>query len=547
MPSYPLNTTVQLLHDVPLSPNSGNSIRFASASARESYFAGKVFNSYAEIQYMRDDGRYRLNMNYDEALANCNYMRYRNQSTGRWYYCYITSISYANTNVCWIDFKIDTYMTFQFDLVWKDCFIERECVSDDTPGKHTVPENLETGELQITEQPLAWPGVSLDNIQMVPCLFVSAPYRANEYSPLYDYNMSINGVPQTTALWAPFPFTDETGSTASQMDALNDYLNILEKQGRIDAIIFAVAMPKMFFDYDLCTPHPVNSGDYSAGSYIEWKQSYLTVQAEFTINAILSAGYVGINNKLYTYPYNYYILSNNQGNTVPMYYEYMEDAPGGVSGKTKRLAFALKLAPTPDETLYCQPTNYLGGDKFSSGLAIENFPTIAVASNAFANWFGGHKLSILNTALSDTIGIAVNAAAGNPQGAINSVSNITSLMATMLDKQRVPYQVTGSTGNTANMGGQKFSFSLLHAVARREMLIKIDRYFSMYGYKVNRLGTPEFGTRQYWNFYKIPICNVYADIPSEYLEDIRTQFQNGITLWNTTDVGNYHDGSNPIV
>ena len=74
----------------------------------------------------------------------------------------------------------------------------------------------------------------------------------------------------------------------------------------------------------------------------------------------------------------------------------------------------------------------------------------------------------------------------------------------------------------------------------------IDNFFTMFGYKVNRLGTPQFGTRQFYNYYKIPQCNVYGDIPGEALNDIRTQFINGITLWNTFDVGNYRDGNNPI-
>ena len=48
--------------------------------------------------------------------------------------------------MCEIKLITDTFMTWQNDIVYKPSFIEREHVSDDTIGKHTIPENVETGE-----------------------------------------------------------------------------------------------------------------------------------------------------------------------------------------------------------------------------------------------------------------------------------------------------------------------------------------------------------------------------------------------------------------
>ena len=75
----------------------------------------------------------------------------------------------------------------------------------------------------------------------------------------------------------------------------------------------------------------------------------------------------------------------------------------------------------------------------------------------------------------------------------------------------------------------------------------VDNYFTMFGYKVNELKVPEFGTRQYYNYYKMPVCNITGNIPQSALDEIRSKFERGITLWNTSDVGNYRDGVNPIV
>lgn len=76
---------------------------------------------------------------------------------------------------------------------------------------------------------------------------------------------------------------------------------------------------------------------------------------------------------------------------------------------------------------------------------------------------------------------------------------------------------------------------------------KVDNYFTMFGYKVNELKVPEFATRQYYNYYKMPVCNITGNIPQTALDEIRAKFQRGITLWNTSDVGNYRNGNNPIV
>ena len=46
------------------------------------------------------------------------------------------------------DLKIltDVFHTWQCDITYNQCFVEREHVNDDTVGLHTVPENVETGE-----------------------------------------------------------------------------------------------------------------------------------------------------------------------------------------------------------------------------------------------------------------------------------------------------------------------------------------------------------------------------------------------------------------
>ena len=75
---------------------------------------------------------------------------YRNSSYGnKWFYAYITDMKYINDNLTAISIKTDVYQTWCFDLTFKSSFVEREHVSNDTIGNHTVPEGLEHGEYKV--------------------------------------------------------------------------------------------------------------------------------------------------------------------------------------------------------------------------------------------------------------------------------------------------------------------------------------------------------------------------------------------------------------
>ena len=55
-------------------------------------------------------------------------------------------MEYVNENWTRIFFETDVFQTWQFQIDYKQSFVEREHVNDDTIGLHTIPENVETGE-----------------------------------------------------------------------------------------------------------------------------------------------------------------------------------------------------------------------------------------------------------------------------------------------------------------------------------------------------------------------------------------------------------------
>lgn len=123
-----------------------NQLTFQSLSAQTTYFQSLTGLSEDNFTYQRKDGIIRFPANID-TIITYNYVMYQNEQYGnKWFYAFIEDMRYLNNDVTEIKIKTDVFQTWQFDFQIKKSFVERETVSDDTIGKHTVPENLETGE-----------------------------------------------------------------------------------------------------------------------------------------------------------------------------------------------------------------------------------------------------------------------------------------------------------------------------------------------------------------------------------------------------------------
>ena len=82
---------------------------------------------------------------------------------------------------------------------------------------------------------------------------------------------------------------------------------------------------------------------------------------------------------------------------------------------------------------------------------------------------------------------------------------------------------------------------------RKEIAQTIDAYFSMYGYKVNSLKTPNVNGRRYWNYVKTIGSYIEGNIPQDDLREINSLFDNGITFWHDSTKFLDYSQSNTIV
>lgn len=562
-------TTVQLMNNVPLFPDNTNQIYFDNATHQNQYFTSRVYKTSNNLTYQRDYQVYALQAEYDNTITSCNYLRYRNNNYGnKWFYAFITSIRYVNPNTVYIDFILDAYQTFMFDITWKDCFIERSHVRDDTLGAHTLDEGIHVGNRYSKEVNVSWPGTDVfaGNVNVVPIIFLAAAYVFPSSGDPTERIITANvqGTPTTLAVW--FPNFDVIKT--APLFQMQQFLKLLQNSSKSNAIVASVAIPEHIARGTWNTmkgvegaitevqpdPKAIESGAYLQ---ISNQQFIDSVNATLTLTPLMS--YTPRNKKLYCYPFTYFVLSSNQGENVTIKTEWLPETQPPVGDPDRELKLSLSANISPDSSYFCKVTNANSASRALT-CTMAQLPQVATASSTYANWLAGHMASITSGILANGLQIfggtaATVSGAGASAGIGGITSGVNGIIGTignLIDAEKMPASLNSSGGSTGNAAINNRRFSLYQQVLNPDMYASIDQFFDMYGYKVNMNGTPDFYCRAYWQYFKIPIVNITGNVPAEYMNQIKSTFQNGVTLWNYSagdgvDVGNYRNGYNPIL
>ena len=193
-----------------------------------------------------------------------------------------------------------------------------------------------------------------------------------------------------------------------------------------------------------------------------------------------------------------------------------------------------------------------------------SWPLIPWIKEYYQNWIAQNKVAIANsnfkTALKLAGGLgaaglglalapvtggastaATVAAATTIAGSLAStITDVTSTITQVTQAQIVPDNVNGNVNaadvlDIANLGG----FFTECRTIKPEYGQIIDDYFTMFGYKTNRLKQPNITGRAAFNYVKTIGANVTGKAPNEILSFIANMLDRGITFWHTNDVGNY--------
>ena len=522
-------TEVRLL-SVPLENDYKHSLYFSSIEEQSLYFFGKTVFSEQNFSYQRKDHIIRYPKSYDE-LSGCNYVMYRNSSSAKWVYGFITDKTYINDERTDLTIETDVIQTYFFDYTIKPSFIEREHTNDDTVGKHTFPENLEIGEYISTYSSKVSDlsklriilGVT-DSIALDPTTNEYAVYNGGKYNSIYS---GINYI----------------AFKETEIKSLITHIETYAKLGKSEAINC------MFLAPEFLSPMKNERDNTPYGEVIESEStSYLF--HNLTKSILDDETYVPKNNKLKCYPYKYLLVSNNNGASAIYQYENFSH---------HNIEFVIEGALTPGCSIRLIPQDYKGESyNHEEGLNLGKYPICNWSSDVYTNWLTQNSVNIgLNIAsgIGQIIGGAalglgtggIGFAVGGSQ-IVGGVSAITSQLTQIHQMSFTPPQSHGNTncGDVITaMDNNTFTFYGMSI--KPEYAEIIDNYFSMFGYKCNRVKTPLKNHRENYWYTKTIDVSIDGNITSKDIQIIKNCYNNGITFWkNPSNIGDYSVSNNIV-
>lgn len=292
-------TRLRLLK-VPIELDNKNQLTFSNEQAQRNYFLSLPHLEIDEISYQRKDDVIWFPEHIDN-LLEYNYVMYLNDNyTNKWFYAFITNMQYENDYNTKISIETDVFQTWQFNLTFKKCFVEREHVnvSDDIVGNHTFPENLETGEYICNEH---YKDSTMDNYSTDLCFVMASTSEpvAGDAKDTVAPSAIYNGI-----------YTGLTYYRYDVTSAIDTMLEIFANYGKTDAINGVFMAPKWLAVLD----------SQSILREVEQSNSPKTFTINVTKQTSLN-GYSPRNQKLKCFPYNYLLLSNNIGQNSILHYE----------------------------------------------------------------------------------------------------------------------------------------------------------------------------------------------------------------------------------
>lgn len=161
-------------------------------------------------------------------------------------------------------------------------------------------------------------------------------------------------------------------------------------------------------------------------------------------------------------------------------------------------------------------------------------------------------MNIASAGLGAIAGTATNVGVGNFAGAGMSIASGFAGIAGAVIQQKqhnmIAPTVNGQLNSAdVNVASGNNTFHFYKMSVKQEYARIIDNYFSMFGYKINRVKVPNITGRSNWNYVKTINCNFDGNIPQTDLNIIRAMFNNGTTLWhNPSTIYNYSNSNNIV-
>ena len=501
--------TVRILQNIPLDNTYSDTIDFKGTGSvtQEAYFSSKTKYFIDNVTVINVSNNTFTAPYAADLLYDCNYIMFQNKNfNNKWFYAFITDISWLSPNSSRITYELDVMQTWLTEVDIYPSFVDREHTNDDTIGSNLVEESLEQGEYVSTQD------LKVPELNDIAIMITSTVDKSNS-----SVSGSMRGNMYTGVGYFLFESAEEA----------NSYLDALTDDNKSTAVLSITMFPKNFYSTSSATPKAIE---------FSMNKPYKTI-----------SGYTPKNNKLFTAPYNILSVTNTVGNSAEYKYEYSNDS---------EIKFSLigETSANPQITLI--PLNYRGAaENLTEQLVLSGYPQCAWSTDTYRAWLAQNgtvtQIGLISTGVNAAVGVGTSLASGNLIGAATTAfSGITSIATTMARineiKTRPPQsQGNQSPGSMLTYGEFNYHFYTLQISA--DFARQIDDFFSMYGYKVNRVKQPNVTGRKNWNYVKLLEPKIVGSIPFGDIAKIKQIYSNGITRWHNPSTALSYTADNSIV
>lgn len=497
--------TLELFKNVDVQRNNENVRWFSTSQEQYAYFVSHLYRRIENNTPIKNKNQFLVEINVEEARI-IPYACFYNSSNKK-IYCFITDVQYLNESTTILSYEIDPIQTYMFEMKIGKSFVEREHVTNDTVGAHTIDEGLYTNELILNHRDV----VSDMSSDMLYIINTTVSPKGEQVSIGGQYGGIIQG-----GKW--FAYADS--------DSFKDAVTNINNAGKSDGIISIFMLPKDLIVYNTNT-HEVANG-------LKFAPKQLTYSKISSLN-----GYRPKNKKLLCYPYNVVRIGNN-GNDIK---ELKPERFGS------NLSFKLFRNPVGTVNYAMLPNDYNGFSyDYRYMITSQPFPSCQWVNDPYADWLNANSTSnsigvltsMVSGATTGAIGGSIIPGIGTVGGAL--VGGVTSGLASAINsfsqasqKMSEPQSAIGSINANNILSVESLNrFSIDQLTVTKEIAQSIDDFFTCYGYKVNTFKVPNLTTHSLFNYVKLGECNITGNIPSVYLDKIISRFQNGITLWHSS-------------
>ena len=443
----------------------GEQIAFPSLSSQNAYFANHIVTRVQNCSYIRKSRSLRLEVP-SATVANCNYVSFKNTSfENKTIYARIVNWEYVNNVTTDIQYAIDWFQTYCFDVEYENAFIKREHLSSaDYVKAQTNPFDPSIYEFQTAEQlPVGHTledlpsvgntasivGQTADNSNIAIVMFIS-DFNTEAISQDYADFLTIFAPPTGYVIKPDGTTIPDTLTPPHRVPRAYGIYCINAGQNHLDK--FADALDWLSI-HDLT--HQV-IGVYAI------PQSYVTnymISGQFSLNKSLTPlSYNIVNRKLYLSPFQYIRVYNNEGDIKEYHYEDFATIRTGGMSKSGILYFVMTLDGMPAISLIPQQYNVTIASSGKEGNALQelnineridavNIMQLGYSSDAFLAYLSSQYAKTVGdrtryqedydskryifdavdagltagNAVGDILNASSNAAEGNYGGAVKSV------------------------------------------------------------------------------------------------------------------------------